>query len=77
MTDKLKRTILGAVIAIALAAAVSYGLISQQTADNFQNKSDQAIAEDQGASPPANQQQAPSTSASDERQAPAPQPAKP
>lgn len=63
MTDKLKRTILGAVIAIALAIAVSYGLISQQTADNLQTKANQAIAEDQAPSPSGSQQPSPSGSA--------------
>jgi len=77
MTDKLKRTILGAVIAIALAAAVSYGLISQQTADNLQTKANQAIAEDQGASPPAPEPQAPSSPAPQEPRTPAPPPSNP
>jgi hypothetical protein len=39
MSPKLTKTIIGVVIAIALAAAVSYGLISQQTADQLQTKS--------------------------------------
>lgn len=74
MTDKLKRTILGAVIAIALAVAVSYGLITQQTADGLQNKANQAIAEDQGVQPQTPQQQAPSNPTSQAPRAPAPQP---
>ncbi|KQP58136.1 hypothetical protein ASF41_23055 [Methylobacterium sp. Leaf111] len=74
MTDKLKRTILGAVIAIALAIAVSYGLITQQTADGLQNKANQAIAEDQGAQPQTSQQQAPSNPTSQAPRAPASQP---
>jgi hypothetical protein len=74
MTDKLKRTILGAVIAIALAIAVSYGLITQQTADDLQNKANQAITEDQGVQPQTPQQQAPSNPAPQAPRAPSPQP---
>lgn len=63
MTDKLKRTILGAVIAIALAVAVSYGLISQQTADGLQTKADQTLSEGQAAPPQTPPQPAPTGSA--------------
>ncbi|RYF19652.1 MAG: hypothetical protein EOO77_09670 [Oxalobacteraceae bacterium] len=66
MTDKLKRTLLGAAIAIALAAAVSSGLVSQQTADGLQNKANEAIAEDQARSLPTNQQPAPTSPTSQE-----------
>lgn len=52
MPDKLKRTLLGAVIAVALAAAVSYGLISQQTADKLQTEANQTLGEGQPGSPP-------------------------
>ena len=49
MQSKLTKTILGAVIAIALAIAVSYGLIGQQTADEIQSKANQTLSTDQGA----------------------------
>ncbi|AMB45351.1 hypothetical protein [Methylobacterium sp. AMS5] len=62
MPDKLKRTLLGAVIAVALAAAVSYGLISQQTADKLQTEANQALNEGQPGNPPP-QQPAPSPEA--------------
>lgn len=62
MPDKLKRTLLGAVIAVALAAAVSYGLITQQTADKLQTEANQTLNEGQPGSPPQ-QQPAPSPEA--------------
>jgi len=43
MQSKLAKTIIGAVIAVALAVAVSYGLISQQTADKVQTQADQTL----------------------------------
>ncbi|MCJ2131605.1 hypothetical protein [Methylobacterium sp. E-045] len=49
MQSKLTKTIIGAVIAIALAAAVSYGLINQQTADQLQTKANQTLSDDQAA----------------------------
>lgn len=75
MPDKLKRTLLGAVIAVALAAAVSYGLISQQTADKIQTEANQTLNEGQPGAQPQ-QQPAPQTNApqSPEAQTP-PQPA--
>ncbi|WP_346016942.1 hypothetical protein [Methylobacterium sp. GC_Met_2] len=48
MPPKLTKTIIGAVIAIALAGAVSYGLISQQTADQIQTQANQTLQNDQG-----------------------------
>ncbi|CAO4150228.1 Dynamin [Methylorubrum thiocyanatum] len=62
MPDKLKRTLLGAVIAVALAAAVSYGLISQQTADKIQTEANQTLDEGQPGGQPQ-QQPAPQTEA--------------
>ncbi|GJD35383.1 hypothetical protein [Methylobacterium aerolatum] len=47
MPPRLMKTIIGAVIAVALAAAVSYGLISQQTADQIQTQANQSLATDQ------------------------------
>lgn len=46
MSPKLTKTIIGAVVAIALAAAVSYGLISQQTADKLQTQANQTLQSD-------------------------------
>lgn len=68
MTDKFKKTLIGALIAVALAAATSYGLISQQTADSIKSQADQALTESQSAPPSAPQQPAPAPS-------PAPSPA--
>ena len=59
MQSKLTKTIIGAVIAIALAIAVSYGLINQQTADQLQIKANQTLSDDQAAPPTAPQQPAP------------------
>ncbi|MEH3116432.1 MAG: hypothetical protein PGN25_02170 [Methylorubrum populi] len=59
MPDKLKRTLLGAVIAVALAAAVSYGLISQQTADKIQTEANQTLNEGQPQQQPPPQTNAP------------------
>ncbi|KST56804.1 hypothetical protein AO398_09490 [Methylobacterium sp. GXS13] len=59
MPPKLTKTIIGAVIAVALAAAVSYGVISQQTADQIQTKANQTLQTDQTGSNPAPQQPQP------------------
>ncbi|WP_027173420.1 hypothetical protein [Methylobacterium sp. 10] len=59
MQSKLTKTIIGAVIAVALAAAVSYGLINQQTADQLQTKANQTLSDDQAAPGTAPQQPAP------------------
>lgn len=59
MPPKLKKTIIGAIIAVALAAAVSYGVISQQTADQIQTKANQSLQTDQTAPAPAPQQTQP------------------
>lgn len=59
MPPKLTKTIIGAVIAIALAAAVSYGLISQQTADQIQTQTNQSLQTDQGSLSPTSPQPAP------------------
>ena len=59
MQSKLTKTIIGAVIAVALAAAVSYGLINQQTADQLQTKANQTLSDDQAAPGTAPQQPSP------------------
>jgi methylmalonyl-CoA mutase N-terminal domain/subunit len=69
MSPKLTKTIIGAVIAIALAAAVSYGLISQQTADQLQTKANQTLQNDQG-SPSPGQNQLPTPPSNSIPQAP-------
>ncbi|MCJ2103092.1 hypothetical protein [Methylobacterium sp. E-046] len=56
MSPKLTKTIIGAVVAIALAAAVSYGLVSQQTADQIQSKANQTLQNDQGSLGPGQSQ---------------------
>lgn len=73
MSDKLKKTLIGALVAVALAVAVSYGLISQQTADKLQAETNQALSDDKSA-PPAPQQSAPPAPAgpAPQNQAPAP-----
>lgn len=55
MPPKLTKTIIGAVIAVALAAAVSYGLISQQTADKIQAQTNQSLQDDQASPAPGRQ----------------------
>ncbi len=77
MPDKLKRTIIGAVIAVALAAAVSYGLISQQTADKIEAEANQTLQTDPGTAAPTPQQPAPRNPAPQDpsAQGPAPAPA--
>ncbi len=75
MPDKLKRTLLGAVIAVALAAAVSYGLISQQTADKIQTEANQTLNEGQPGTQPQ-QPPAPSPEAQN-RGNPQPAPSEP
>lgn len=59
MQSKLTKTIIGAVIAVALAAAVSYGLINQQTADQLQTKANQTLSDDKAAPDTAPRQPAP------------------
>ena len=59
MQSKLTKTIIGAVIAVALAAAVSYGLINQQTADQLQTKANQTLSDGQTAPGTAPQQPSP------------------
>ncbi len=59
MPPKLTKTIIGAIIAVALAAAVSYGVISQQTADQIQTKANQSLQTDQTAPASAPQQTQP------------------
>ena len=56
MSPKLTKMIIGAVVAIALAAAVSYGLISQQTADQIQNQANHTLQNDQGSLGPTSNQ---------------------
>ncbi|MCJ2053881.1 hypothetical protein [Methylobacterium sp. J-070] len=62
MSPKLTKTIIGAVVAIALAAAVSYGLISQQTADQIQTQANQTLQNDQGSLGPGSNQPPPAPS---------------
>ncbi|MDP4022321.1 hypothetical protein Q8W71_06780 [Methylobacterium sp. NEAU 140] len=59
MQSRLTKTIIGAVIAVALAAAVSYGLISQQTADQIQTQANQTLQTDQTATAPDPRQPSP------------------
>lgn len=61
MSDKLKKALIGALITVALAFAVSYGLISQQTADQMQTKANDALSEDKSTSNPAPQNSGPHT----------------
>ncbi|WP_183505976.1 hypothetical protein [Methylobacterium brachythecii] len=51
MSDKLKKALIGALVAVALAVAVSYGLISQQTADKIQTETNQTLSQDQSPAP--------------------------
>lgn len=58
MQSKLTKTIIGAIIAVALAVAVSYGVISQQTADQIRTQADRTLSTDPSA-PTAPSQPAP------------------
>ncbi|TXN23464.1 hypothetical protein [Methylobacterium sp. WL9] len=73
MSDKLVKTVIGALVAVGLAIAVSYGLISQQTADQVQNQANQTLSDDKTAQSPAPQQPAP-TPQNPAAQTPAPAP---
>ncbi|WP_020177556.1 hypothetical protein [Methylopila sp. M107] len=76
MPDKLKKALLGAVIALALGFAVSYGLIDKQTADKIQTSADEMISDQPAPQPaPAPQQQPPAPAP--HGGAPAPQPPAP
>lgn len=44
MTSQQTKTIIGALVAIGLVFAVSYGLISQQTADKIQTQANQSLS---------------------------------
>ncbi|MCJ2124182.1 hypothetical protein [Methylobacterium sp. J-077] len=78
MPPKLTKTIIGAVIAVALAAAVSYGVISQQTADQIQTQANQSLQTDQTAPNPASQQSQPAPQApSPPGTSPQPSPSRP
>ncbi|SFM16406.1 hypothetical protein [Methylobacterium pseudosasicola] len=77
MPAKLTKTIVGAVIAVALAAAVSYGFISQQTADQIQTKANQTLQTDQTGPSPVPQQPQPAPEANPQAPAPSPQPSAP
>lgn len=71
MSPRLTKTIIGAVVAVALAAAVSYGLISQQTADQIQTQANQTLQNDQPSNSPAQQPQPPTPPQNSVPQAPA------
>lgn len=73
MPPKLMKTIIGAVVAVALAAAVSYGVISQQTADQIQTKANETLQTDQTAPGPAPQQQTQPAPQTPSPQTPSPQ----
>ncbi len=59
MTNQQVKTIIGALVAIALVIAVSYGFISQQTADQIKAQTDQTLSTGQAAPNTAPQQPAP------------------
>ncbi len=71
MSDKLMKTVIGAIVAVGLAIAVSYGLISQQTADQVQTQTNEALSGNQSGQPQTPQQPAP-TPQNPTTQAPAP-----
>ena len=72
MSNRLTKTIIGAVVALALAAAVSYGVINQQTADQIQTQANQTLSNGQDA--PPSTPQPPATAPNPNPQAPAPTP---
>ncbi|WP_211341012.1 hypothetical protein [Paracoccus methylarcula] len=51
MSKKLKTAIVGAVIALVVGFAASYGLINQQTADRIKDKTDEILAEEETTQP--------------------------
>jgi hypothetical protein len=55
------KMLLGAVVAAALAFAVFYGLIGQQTANNIQTQTDQALGTSPASQQPGSQTQIPTT----------------
>lgn len=59
MQSRLTKTIIGAVIAIALAVAVSYGYINQQTADQIQTQANQTLQDGQAVPPSSTQRPVP------------------
>jgi len=61
MPKKLKTAIVGAVIALVVGFAVSYGLISQQTADEIKAKTDEVLTQEEAAQPAPDAPSAPST----------------
>ncbi len=74
MSDKLKKTLIAALISVALAAAVSYGLISQDTASKLETQAEQALSGDQQPAPQNAPGQVPSPGeAAPPNPAPAPQ----
>ena len=52
MTKQQINTIIGALVAIGLVIAVSYGLISQQTADQIKTQTDKTFSNGQTAPDP-------------------------
>ncbi len=66
MTPQTSKTLLGAVIAAALAFAVYYGLIGQQAANTIQNQANQSLG-----TAPASQQSTQPTPPNGTAQAPA------
>lgn len=59
MTNAQVKTIIGALVAIGLVLAVSYGLISQQTADQIKAQADQTLSTGQPAPAPSGSAQPP------------------
>ncbi|MFD1703654.1 hypothetical protein ACFSCV_11645 [Methylopila henanensis] len=75
MLDKQKKVIVGALIAVVLAIAAYFGLVSQDTSDRIKTKTDEILSEDRPAQPsPAPSPAEPSPAAPAE---PSPAPAEP
>ena len=74
MTPQNSKMLIGAVVAAALAFAVYYGLIGQQTASTIQTQTNQALGTAPGSQQPATPApQAPTTQTSAPATGPAPQ----
>ncbi|RMC32377.1 hypothetical protein [Paracoccus alkanivorans] len=59
MSKKLKTAIVGAAIALIVGFAVSYDLISQETADQIKTKTDEILTEEETSRPASETSSAP------------------
>lgn len=80
MSKKLKAAIVAAAIALVVGFAVSYGLISPQTAEEIKAKTEEVLTDEEAAQPAPDTQPAPPAETAPTEptpQAPSPPPAEP